>query len=47
MLAQGGSSLDCNGGTNTKVRIVVLDGWIANKPAGVYTGTLYLTVEPG
>ncbi|WP_211826144.1 hypothetical protein [Kistimonas asteriae] len=43
----GSSSLNCNGGTNTKVRIVVLDSWIANKPAGVYVGTLYLTVEPG
>ncbi|WP_419832911.1 hypothetical protein [Endozoicomonas atrinae] len=40
------TSLSCNGGTNIKVRIVVLDSWINGKPAGVYKGTLYLTVEP-
>lgn len=39
------SSLNCNGGNNTKVRIVVLDSWVNGKPAGVYKGTLYLTVE--
>ena len=43
----GSSSLNCNGGTNSKVRIVVLDGWTAGKAAGDYSGTLYLTVEPG
>lgn len=42
----GSNSINCNGETNNKVRIVVLDQWVANKPAGVYSGTLYLTVEP-
>ncbi|WBA80956.1 hypothetical protein [Endozoicomonas sp. GU-1] len=39
------SSLNCNGGNNTKVRIVVQDNSVNGKPAGVYKGTLYLTVE--
>ncbi|MGI2026930.1 hypothetical protein [Endozoicomonas acroporae] len=40
------TSLNCSDGNNTKVRVVVLDKWINGKPAGVYKGTLYLTVEP-
>lgn len=42
----GSSSVDCNGGTNTQLLIVMLDSWAATKPAGIYVGTLYLTVEP-
>ncbi|WP_299734828.1 hypothetical protein [uncultured Endozoicomonas sp.] len=42
----GSTSLDCNGSTNAKLRIVLLDEWLQDKPAGVYKGTLYLTVEP-
>ena len=42
----GSNSMDCHGGTNTQLLIVVEDRWAVNKPPGIYVGTLYLAVEP-
>ncbi|MRI31745.1 hypothetical protein EOPP23_01880 [Endozoicomonas sp. OPT23] len=41
----GSNSLSCNGQNNARVRIRINDSELAGKSAGVYSGTLSLTVE--
>ncbi len=43
--AGGNNQLDCGGVDNARVQVQLQDSDVANKPAGVYRGTLYLTVE--
>lgn len=42
---QGSSSVDCHQNSNAKIQIVLKDSESAQKPPGIYTGTLFLTVE--
>ncbi|WP_281647247.1 hypothetical protein [Parendozoicomonas sp. Alg238-R29] len=47
LTASGGSSLlSCGNSDNARARVEISDSVTAGKPAGTYSGTLYLTVEP-
>ncbi|WP_067584250.1 hypothetical protein [Endozoicomonas ascidiicola] len=43
---QGSQSLNCNNSTNAKVRVSIKESDAKRQPAGVYSGTLVLTVAP-